>query len=242
MSSLDEGTQARLAAVRERIGSALAGCGRGPGTVTLVAISKSFGPTALAAAAAAGQRRFGENYLQEASAKMEALAPGSALLPSGPGLEWHFTGPIQANKTRPIAERFDWVQSLDRPRIAERLAAQRPAAAAPLNVLLEVNISGEASKSGVAPAALAPLAAQVLALPRLRLRGLMAIPAPGADPAGQRRGFAALRALFERLQAELGHPDGFDTLSMGMSGDFEAAIAEGATMVRIGTAIFGQRG
>ena len=161
---------------------------------------------------------------------------------SGP-LQWHFIGPIQSNKTRPIAEHFDWVQSVDRIRIAQRLAAQRPADRAPLQTLIEVNISGEASKSGVAPSEVTGLAQEIVRLPGLRLRGLMAIPAPGLAPAAQRAAFGRLRALQETLRAALDGPSaaGIDTLSMGMSADFETAIAEGATMVRIVTAIFGER-
>lgn len=220
----------RLAEVRARIAAAEAKAGRAAGSVALLAVSKTFDAAAVREAYAAGQSAFGENYAQETEAKIAALAE----LP----LSWHFIGPLQSNKTRGIAERCHWVQSVDREKIARRLSEQRPAALPPLNVLLQVNISGEAGKSGVQPAALPALAAAVAALPRLRLRGLMAIPEASGDEAGQRRAFAALRALFERLKAE--HPD-LDTLSMGMSGDLEAAIAEGATLVRVGSAIFGAR-
>ena len=208
--------------------------GREPSSIRLLAVSKSATPAAVAAAVACGLAAFGENYLQEAQPKIAAVA---ALCP-GAALEWHFIGPIQSNKTRPIAEHFGWVQSIDRLSIAERLSAQRPPEAPPLNVLLQVNISGEASKSGVDGEKLGPIAAAVAALPRLRLRGLMAIPAAQADPEAVRPDFRRLRALFDGLQES-----GFalDTLSIGMSADLEAAIAEGSTMVRIGTAIFGPR-
>lgn len=197
-----------------------------------MAVSKTFGPDAVQEAFNAGQRAFGENYLQEALDKMAALQ-GRA-----PGLVWHFIGPIQSNKTRPIAEHFDWVHSVDRLKIAQRLSEQRPAHLPPLNICLQVNISGEASKSGVAPAELPALAQAVAALPRLTLRGLMAIPEPAADEAAQRQPLRALRLLSEQLRADGLAPD---TLSMGMSADLAAAIAEGSTMVRIGTAIFGKR-
>ena len=200
----------------------------------LLAVSKAFGADAILSAAAAGQRAFGENYVQEAAAKIlgiRALRPDLAF-------EWHFIGPIQSNKTRAIAERFDWVQSVDRLKTAERLAEQRPANLPLLNVLLQVNVSGEASKSGAAPNELSQLAIAVERLPRLRLRGLMAIPAPQADVAQQRIVFARTNALFRQLRE-----DGLnvDVLSMGMSDDLDAAIAEGSTMVRVGTAIFGAR-
>ncbi len=196
----------------------------------LVAVSKTFPAASVREAAAAGQRDFGENYLQEALDKLDQTAD----LP----LIWHFIGPIQSNKTRPIAERFDWAHTVDREKIARRLSEQRPEARAPLNVCIEVNVSGEATKSGVAPADVPALARIVAALPRLKLRGLMAIPEPTEDMDVQRRRFATLR----ELKAALEH-DGLalDTLSMGMSADLEAAIAEGATMVRVGTAIFGER-
>jgi pyridoxal phosphate enzyme (YggS family) len=201
--------------------------------VRLLAVSKAFPATVIAEAARAGQRAFGENYVQEALATMDELV-NSAERP----LEWHFIGPIQSNKTRAIAQAFDWVQSVDRLKIAERLAEQRPADLPLLNVLLQVNVSGEASKAGVAPDQLSQLAAAVAHLPRLRLRGLMAIPAPETDVERQRLAFARTNKLFRQLRAE-----GLkvDVLSMGMSDDLEAAIAEAATMVRIGTAIFGAR-
>ncbi len=200
----------------------------------LLAVSKAFGADAILSAAAAGQRAFGENYVQEAAAKIVAIR---ALRPDI-AFEWHFIGPIQSNKTRAIAEQFDWVQSVDRLKAAERLAEQRPANLPLLNVLLQVNVSGEASKSGAAPDELTQLAIAVERLPRLRLRGLMAIPAQENDAALQRVAFARTNALFRRLR-ENGLK--VDVLSMGMSDDLEAAIAEGSTMVRVGTAIFGAR-
>lgn len=221
---------ANLQGVKSRIERAARAAGRDPRDIVLVAVTKTFGPEAVRAAYAAGQRDFGESYAQEALGKMPALAD----LP----LVWHFIGPIQSNKTRPIAEAFDWVHAIDRPKIAERLSAQRPPARGPLQVCLEVNVSGEASKAGVAPAEAPALARAVARLPNLRLRGLMAIPEPTPDVALQRRRFDALRALRDALNR-----DGLalDTLSMGMSDDFEAAIAAGATIVRVGTAIFGPR-
>ncbi|NRR33657.1 YggS family pyridoxal phosphate-dependent enzyme [Oxalobacteraceae bacterium] len=207
---------------------------RAPDAVQLLAVSKTFGADAVQAAVAAGQRAFGENYLQEALDKQRAVAE---LVP-GVALDWHFIGPIQSNKTRPIAEHFAWVHTVDRLKIAQRLSEQRPDGLPDLNICLQVNISGEASKSGVSPAELPALAAQVAALPRLRLRGLMAIPEPLEAFEQQRAAFAQLRQLYEQLRA-----DGMalDTLSMGMSADLRAAIAEGATIVRVGSAIFGAR-
>jgi pyridoxal phosphate enzyme (YggS family) len=221
---------ANLQAVRARIAAAAKNAGRSADDIVLVAVSKSFGPEAVAEAHAAGQRVFGESRAQEAVMKLTELAR----LP----LEWHFVGPIQANKTRLIAEHFDWVHGLARERVALRLNEARPAGLAPLQVCLQVNVSGEGGKSGVAPGEEVDLARAVARLPRLRLRGLMAIPEPTADVALRRRRFALLRELKDALAAR-GYA--LDTLSMGMSDDFEAAIAEGATMVRIGTAIFGQR-
>ena len=222
----------RLRAVLVRIASAARAAGRDPASVSLVAVSKTFPADTVAAAHAAGQVAFGESYVQEAVEKIESLA-----LQRGE-LEWHFIGPIQSNKTRAIAEHFDWVQSVDRLKVAQRLSEQRPTDRAALNVLLQVNISGEASKSGVAPADVATLARAVGRLPRLKLRGLMAIPEPEADAARQRAPLAAMRALFDRLRAA---GIDVDTLSMGMSADLESAVLEGSTMVRIGTAIFGER-
>ncbi|TGB30787.1 YggS family pyridoxal phosphate-dependent enzyme [Burkholderia thailandensis] len=223
---------ARLASVQRRIDEAARAAGREPHAVTLLAVSKTFPADAVRAAYAAGQCAFGENYVQESIDKIDSLADLRA------ELEWHFIGPLQSNKTRPVAERFDWVHTIDRLKIAQRLAEQRPAHLPPLNVCVQVNISGEASKSGVAPSDAAELARAIAALPALRLRGLMAIPEPAADPEAKRAPHRALHALFEQLRA-----DGLalDTLSMGMSDDLEAAVAEGATIVRIGTAIFGAR-
>lgn len=220
----------RLQAVKSRLAAACAAAGRDPRDIVLVAVSKTFPPAAVRAAHAAGQRDFGENHAQEAAAKVDALADLA--------LVWHFIGPLQSNKTRLVAERFAWVHSIDRLKIAERLAAQRPEALPPLQVCIQVNVSGEPTKSGVAPEEAPVLARAVAALPRLRLRGLMAIPEPTDDPVLQRRRFERLRALKARLVAA---GLALDTLSMGMSGDLEAAIAAGATMVRVGTAIFGAR-
>ncbi len=212
---------------------ACAEAGRGDESVTLLAVSKTFGAEAVREACAAGQAAFGENYVQEALAKMAALAD------LRPRLQWHLIGPLQSNKTRAVAEAFDWVHSVDRLKIAQRLAEQRPANLPPLQLCLQVNVSGEASKSGLAPAEVAATAAAVAALPRVRLRGLMAIPEPMADAAAQRAPHRALRELLVAVNAETGLR--LDTLSMGMSADLEAAIAEGSTLVRVGTAIFGGR-
>lgn len=222
-----------LQAITAAMASAAAEAGRAPDCVQLLAVSKTFGPQAVFEAVQAGQRAFGENYLQEGVDKIRALAEMAA-----PPLSWHFIGPIQSNKTRPIAENFDWVHTVEREKIAVRLSEQRPATLAPLQVCLQVNISGEASKSGVAPHELAALAHKVAALPNLRLRGLMAIPEPTEDFAQQRAAFVQLRVLYEQLRAE---GLALDTLSMGMSADLRAAIVEGATMVRVGSAIFGSR-
>jgi len=208
--------------------------GRSAQSVTLLAVSKTFGADAVRAAFAAGQRQFGENYVQEGLAKITALADLRAQL------EWHLIGPLQSNKTRPVAEAFDWVHSVDRLKIAERLAEQRPAPLPPLQLCLQVNVSGEASKSGVAPAEVPALAHAVAALPRerIQLRGLMAIPEPAGDFAAQRAPHRRLRELLQALNDE---GLSLDTLSMGMSADLEAAVAEGATLVRVGTAVFGRR-
>ncbi|MEM5399455.1 YggS family pyridoxal phosphate-dependent enzyme [Paraburkholderia unamae] len=221
-----------LEAVRERIAAAARNAGRDPQSVALLAVSKTFPAQDVRAAHAAGQRAFGENYVQESVDKIEALADLRA------SIEWHFIGPLQSNKTRPVAERFNWVHSVDRLKIAERLSAQRPAGMAPLNVCLQVNVSGEASKSGVTPQEAQQVARQIAALPNLRLRGLMSIPEPETSLEAQRAPHRQLRELFEALRA-----DGLalDTLSMGMSADLEAAVLEGATIVRVGTAIFGAR-
>ncbi|MGY8525924.1 YggS family pyridoxal phosphate-dependent enzyme [Paracidovorax citrulli] len=223
---------ANLQAVRLRLAAAEQQAGRAAGSAALLAVSKTFPPEAVREAFEAGQHAFGENYVQEGVDKIAAL---SALRDQ---LQWHFIGPLQSNKTRTVAEQFDWVHSVDRLRIAQRLSAQRPAALPPLQVCLQVNISGEASKSGVAPHEVLALAREIAGLPNLTLRGLMAIPEPADDPQAQRRPFAALRALLDSLRAE---GLALDTLSMGMSADLEAAVAEGATIVRIGTAIFGAR-
>ncbi len=216
--------------VRARIATACRQVGRSVQEVTLLAVSKTFDADAVRAAHAAGQHAFGENYVQEALGKIAALGD----LP----LQWHCIGPLQSNKTRPVAEHFDWVHTLDRLKIAERLSAQRPGALAPLNLCLQVNIDGGATKSGVAPADALALARAVAALPRLRLRGLMTIPEPAADFEAARAVHARTKALFDQLNAD---GLGLDTLSMGMSADLEAAIAAGSTMVRVGTAIFGER-
>jgi pyridoxal phosphate enzyme (YggS family) len=220
----------RLQAVKSRIAAACMAAGRDPRDIVLVAVGKTFPADDLRAAHAAGQRDFGENQVQEALAKIERLGNLS--------LVWHFIGPVQSNKTRAVAERFDWVHSIDRLKVAERLSAQRPEALAPLQACVQVNVSGEASKNGVPPAEAPALARAVASLPRLRLRGLMTIPEPTTDAALARRRFETLRDLQGEL-ARGGLP--LDTLSMGMSDDFEAAIAAGATMVRIGSAIFGPR-
>jgi len=222
----------KIAQVNARIASACAAARRPVQSVTLLAVSKTFGFDAVAAAHAAGQHRFGENYVQEALAK---IASAHALSPAP---EWHLIGPLQANKTRAVAASFDWVHSIDRLALAERLSAQRAEDAGPLSVCLQVNISGEASKSGVAPGDVAPLAHAVAALPRLRLRGLMAIPAPAVGIDAQRAPYRALRECLEALRAQ---GLDLDTLSAGMSDDLEAAVLEGATIVRVGSAIFGSR-
>ena len=216
--------------VRERMARAATAAGRSAQSVTLLAVGKAQPAELLAAAADCGVTDFGESYLQEALAKIAALRSRA--------LTWHFIGRIQANKTRPIAESFSWVHALDRVKVAERLAAQRPLEAPPLNVCLEVNIAGEPSKGGIMPAEVPDLAAHVARLPPLTLRGLMCIPPEEGEPARQRAWFARLRGLRDDLNAA-GHS--LDTLSMGMSADFEAAIEEGATIVRLGTVLFGAR-
>jgi PLP dependent protein len=216
--------------VRSRIRSAAIAAGRDPGTVTLVAVTKAQTAESVRLAATAGVTDFGENYLKEALAKMDQLASLS--------LQWHFIGAIQSNKTRAIAERFDWVHSVDRLNVARRLSEQRPFHAQPLNVCIQVALVPEPTKGGVSSDAVTPLALAVAGLPRLRLRGLMCLPPPQPTPNDERAVFARLRAVLQDLNA-----GGLklDTLSMGMSGDFESAIAEGATLVRIGTALFGSR-
>ena len=223
----------KLAQLHARIDAACVAAARSSGSVRLLAVSKTFGGDAVRAAYAAGEHSFGENYVQEGIDKIAQLSDLRGRI------EWHLIGPLQSNKTRVVAEQFDWVQSVDRLKIAQRLSEQRPAGLPPLQVCLQVNISGEASKSGFLPSGLCEAAHAVAQLPRLALRGLMAIPEPSAEPVAQRVPHRALRGWFETLQAQ-GLP--LDTLSMGMSGDLEPAIAEGATLVRVGSAIFGHRG
>jgi pyridoxal phosphate enzyme (YggS family) len=223
-----------LQAVEATIQTACNAASRPRSTVQLLAVSKTFPAEAVLEAVAAGQRAFGENYLQEGVDKIAAVAKA---LPDT-RLEWHFIGPIQSNKTRPIATHFDWVHTVERLKIAQRLSEQRPPELGPLNICLQVNISGEASKSGIPPEELPALALAVAALPNLRLRGLMAIPEPQDDPELQRAPFARLAALAQAIVKSGIH---LDTLSMGMSGDMRAAILEGATIVRVGSAIFGAR-
>jgi len=223
---------ANLQAVKNDIAAAAQQAGREASAVSLLAVSKTVSAERVREAFQAGQHAFGENYVQEGLDKIAALDDLRSRI------QWHFIGPLQSNKTRPVAEQFDWVHAIDRLKIAERLSAQRPAGMAPLQVCIQVNISDETTKSGVPPKDVLALAQAVAALPNLQLRGLMAIPAPADDPAAQRQPFAALRELLDQLrQAGLQ----VDTLSMGMSADMDAAIAEGATLVRIGTAIFGAR-
>jgi hypothetical protein len=219
-----------LAAVRTRIAAAAGRAGRDPKDILLVAVSKTQPPAAVAAAWAAGHREFGENYLQDALPKLDAFAEQ--------GTVWHFIGALQSNKTRAVAERFQWVHTVDRESLAQRLSEQRPAMLPPLEICLQVNVSGESSKGGIAPERLPELATAVSGLPRLKLRGLMAIPAPVRDMEAQRAPLRQLRELLEDLNAR-GHR--LDTLSMGMTDDLEAAILEGSTLLRIGTAIFGPR-
>jgi pyridoxal phosphate enzyme (YggS family) len=211
-----------MAAIAENLQLVKARIARFPGVI-LLAVSKSQDVERMRAALAAGQRAFGENYVQEAVRKMQLL----------PKLEWHLIGPLQSNKTRIVAEHFDWVQTLAGEKVARRLSEQRPAALAPLNVLIQVNVSAEGTKSGLAPGAVEGLARIVSAMPRLRLRGLMAIPQPGAE----RSAYRQMKQLYDSLQSRFD----FDTLSMGMSDDLDIALEEGATMVRVGTAIFGER-
>ncbi len=223
----------KLQQVRARIAQACASASRPVESVTLLVVTKTYGPAAVREAFEAGERRFGENYVQEGVDKIAALADVRQRI------EWHLVGPLQSNKTRVVAEQFDWVHSVDRLKIAQRLSEQRPAHLPPLQVCLQVNISGEASKSGLMPGEVAETAHAIAVLPRLRLRGLMAIPEPAGSFDEQRVPHRALCALMRGLQAE---GLALDTLSMGMSADLEAAVAEGATLVRVGTAIFGQRG
>jgi pyridoxal phosphate enzyme (YggS family) len=222
-----------LQRVHQRMDRVAVSSGRRPGSVQLLAVSKTFSAAAVREAYAAGQRAFGENYVQEALAKIADLADLRSQI------EWHLIGPLQSNKTRDVAETFDWVHSVDRLKIAERLSAQRPASLPPLQLCLQVNISGEASKSGLLPAEVPAVAAAVAGLPRVVLRGLMAIPEPVADRQAQRLPHRALRDLMAAVN-DTGLA--LDTLSMGMSADLEAAVLEGATLVRVGSAIFGGRG
>lgn len=221
-----------LQLVRSRINAACSRLGRSTDSIRLLAVSKTFPAEAVREAFDAGQRCFGENYVQEAIDKIQAL---DALRGE---IEWHLIGPLQSNKTRVVAEHFDWVQTVDRLKIAQRLSEQRPDHLPPLQVLVQVNTSGEDTKSGVDPTEALTLAQQVAALPRLTLRGVMALPAPTPDPQAQAAALAQVRVVFDQLKAA-GLP--IDTLSMGMSGDLEAAVEQGSTMVRVGTAIFGHR-
>jgi pyridoxal phosphate enzyme (YggS family) len=228
MAAINDNLQAVAARIREAAHAA----GRDPSMVRLLAVTKTQPPSAVEAAYSAGLRSFGENYVQEAVDKKAALAQAA------PGIQWHLIGPLQSNKTRVVAQAFDWVHTVDRGKIARRLSEARADGVPSLNVLIQVNVSGESTKSGVPPAEAPALAHEVAKLPRLRLRGLMAIPEPTPDRNLQLERFRAVRELFDRLNAE---GLALDTLSMGMSQDLESAIAEGATMVRIGTAIFGER-
>ncbi len=220
---------ASLARVKDAIGAAEAQYGRAPGAVKLLAVSKTRPPAMIAAALAAGQTAFGESYVREAREKIEAIGDDKA--------EWHFIGPVQSNKTRHIASLFSWVHSVDRESVARRLSQQRSPELPALNVCIQINISAEKTKSGVAPADVGEILASAAALPGLKVRGLMAMPAPETEAARQRQAFAAVRRIFDAHSAAYD----LDTLSIGMSGDFRAAIAEGATIIRLGTAIFGAR-
>jgi pyridoxal phosphate enzyme (YggS family) len=231
---MSDSLKARYGSVNSRVNSACAECGRPRDSVRILPVSKTFPISVLEEAVSCGMRAFGENYVQEACEKIDyfrANYPDTAI-------EWHLIGPLQSNKTRKVAERFDWVQSVDKLKTAQRLSEQRPEGMAPLNVLIEVHISDEDSKSGVAPSEVESLAAAVRALPNLRLRGLMAIPAPENDREAQMRVFSEMRGLYDGL-IKKGYE--FDTLSMGMSADLESAVLCGSTMVRIGSAIFGLR-
>ena len=230
MLSLPQNCSESVPAAQKRIAEAARAAGRSVDSVTLLAVSKGQSSAAIDAAAGAGIEHFGENFLQESLPKIEALA--------GRELTWHFIGRLQANKTRPVAENFAWVHAVDRFKIAERLSAQRPYHAPPLNVCLQLHVGGEASKGGVESTGMRELAAQVSALPRLRLRGLMCMPPAETELARKRQWFRETRQVFDYLNE---HGLGLDTLSMGTTADFEAAILEGSTLVRIGTAIFGPR-
>ena len=226
--------ESQLHALQQRLANACAQAGRPASAVTLLAVSKTFGPEAVAQAVAAGQRAFGENYIQEGVEKILALRQSHPQV----ALQWHCIGPVQSNKTRLVAEHFDWVQSVDRLKIAQRLSEQRPAHLPPLQVCVQVNVDGGPNKSGITPAELPALADAVARLPRLQLRGLMCIPEPAPTPAAQQAVFEQAKALLDALNAR---GLGLDTLSMGMSDDLEAAVAAGATLVRVGRAIFGSR-
>lgn len=226
--------EGNLQQVHERLARACRAAARDVSEVTLLAVSKTFDADAVCLALAAGQHAFGENYVQEGTEKIAALR----LLRPHAALQWHCIGPLQSNKTRPVAEHFDWVQSVDRLKIAQRLSEQRPANLPPLQVCLQVNVDGGANKSGVAPDALAELAMAVARLPRLHLRGLMCIPEPAPDFGTQRDLFLRAKGLFDQLNAQ---GLGLDTLSLGMSDDLEAAVAAGSTMVRVGRGVFGSR-
>jgi PLP dependent protein len=227
-----------LQLVRDRITTACVSAGRQPDSVQLMAVSKTFGVDAVMDAVSDGQRIFGENYIAEGVQKITEV---TALLPAGVALEWHCIGPVQSNKTRLVAEHFDWVQSVDRLKIAERLGEQRPVNLPPLQICVQVNIDGGASKSGVAPEEAQALCLQVAQLPRLELRGLMAIPEPAIDFAAACAIHKSARTLFDSINASGVLPAAMDTLSIGMTADLEAAIQAGSTMVRVGTAIFGVR-
>lgn len=231
----------QLEQVRKRIDKACESAGRDPRSVTLLAVSKTFGPEAVIAAVQAGQLAFGENYVQEGVAKIAALADWAAAQPEPPALQWHCIGPLQSNKSRPVAEHFDWVHSVDRLKIAQRLSEQRPPDLAPLQVCLQVNIDGGPNKSGVAPAEALALALAVQDLPGLVLRGLMTLPEPSEDAAQMLAVHRQARELLDRLNASGRLYQPLDTLSMGMSADLDLAVAAGSTMVRVGTAIFGDR-
>lgn len=226
-----------LQLVRDRITTACVAAGRNPATVRLLVVSKTFGAEAVADAASDGQRAFGENYIAEGVEKILTLRQQPAV----PALEWHCIGPVQSNKTRLVAEHFDWVQSVDRLKIAQRLSEQRPADLPPLQICLQVNVDGGANKSGLAPADVQALAQEVARLPRLVLRGLMAIPEPAANFDAACELHARTKAVFDAVNASGALPVAMDTLSLGMTADLEAAIHAGSTMVRVGTAIFGKR-
>ena len=234
MSVLKPGIEERVAEVRSRIEKACLEAGRKPEEVKLLAVSKTFPAEAALAAAQLGLLSLGENYAQEGCDKVDWFRANHPEL----SLEWHFIGPLQSNKTRPVAEHFSWVQSVNRMKIAERLSSQRPEGMPPLNVLIEVNVDGEETKSGVKPEEALQFARDVAALPNLKLRGFMVIPTPEEDPEKQKVPFRAMKKLFDEANAA---GLGLDTLSMGMSGDYRAAVAEGATMVRVGHALFGER-